>query len=227
MKDLHIGIVVFPSVYQLDATAPYSVFAAMKNANVYLLWKDTEPITAIDGLVLTPTMSFSSCPKLDVLCVPGGGGLFPLLEDEETLTFIKSQSQTAKYVTTVCTGSILLAAAGGLDGYKATTHWFAQDLLEQLGIQFIRERVVIDGNRITSAGVSAGIDMALVLVGKLCGEDEARRIELMMEYDPAPPFKSGHPSFALEYIVRQFRKDQEAMQQKRMEAVVKAKERLK
>lgn len=221
-----IGVLVFPGVYQLDATAPYSVFAAAENTEVYLIWKDKEPITCGDGLILTPTLTFEECDNLNVICIPGGGGLFPLLEDEETLSFIKKQSESCDYVTTVCTGALLLAATGSLDGYKATTHWQAQNLLEAFDIEFVRQRVVIDRNRITSAGVSAGIDMALTLVGLISGEAEAQRIELTMEYDPAPPFKSGHPSFAPKEVVERFKNDRMSNQQWRLEAIMRAKNKL-
>lgn len=221
-----IGILIFPGVYQLDATAPYSVFASAENTEVHMIWKNKEPIKSGDGLILTPTRTYQECPELDVICIPGGGGLFHLLEDKETLSFIKRHSETCDYVTSVCTGSLLLAAAGGLDGYKATTHWYMQDLLEIFNIQFVRERVVTDRNRITSAGISAGIDMALTLVGMICGEAEAQKIELTMEYDPAPPFKSGHPSFAPDEVVDKFKHDQNGMHNERLKAITKAKNAL-
>src|SRR5262245_1274818 len=151
---LQIGILVFPGVQQLDLTGLYEVFATLADAKVHLVWKDRAPITSATGLVLGPTMTYAECPKLDVICVPGGGGVNALLEDEETLAFIRAEAQNARYVTSVCTGSLVLGAAGLLKGRKATSHWFAHDFLAKFGAIPVHGRVVRDGNLITAGGVT-------------------------------------------------------------------------
>jgi cyclohexyl-isocyanide hydratase len=191
-----IGILVFPGVQQLDLTGPYEVFASLPDTKVHLIWKDRAPITSATGLVLGPTMTFAECPKLDVICVPGGGGVNALLEDAETLAFIRTQAKQARYVTSVCTGSLVLGAAGLLKGRKATTHWFAHDFLEKFGAIPVHDRVVRDGNLITAGGVTAGIDFGLAVVAELVGRTEAEAIQLGLEYAPAPPFTAGTPEEA-------------------------------
>jgi len=192
----HIGILVFPGVQQLDLTGPYEVFASLPDTKVHLIWKDRAPITSATGLVLGPTMTFGECPKLDVICVPGGGGVNALLEDAETLAFLRAQAKQARYVTSVCTGSLVLGAAGLLKGRKATTHWFAHDFLEKFGAIPVQARVVRDGNLITAGGVTAGIDFGLAVVAELIGKAEAEAIQLGLEYAPAPPFSAGTPEEA-------------------------------
>src|ERR1700726_1177396 len=139
---LDIGILVFPSVQQLDLTGPYEVFASIADAKVHLIWKDRTAITSATGLVLTPTMTFAECPALDVLCVPGGAGINALLRDAEVLDFLRAQAARARYVTSVCTGSLVLGAAGLLKGRRATTHWAFHHLLERFGAIPVKERVV-------------------------------------------------------------------------------------
>jgi cyclohexyl-isocyanide hydratase len=197
----HIGIPVFPGVQQLDLTGPYEVFASLPDTKVHLIWKDRAPITSATGLVLIPTMTFGECPKLDVICVPGGGGVNALLEDAETLAFIRAQAKQARYVTSVCTGSLVLGAAGLLKGRKATTHWFAHDFLERFGAIPAHGRVVRDGNLITAGGVTAGIDFGLAVVAELVGQAEAEAIQLGLEYAPEPPFNAGTPDEAPAAIV--------------------------
>ena len=192
----HIGILVFPGVQQLDLTGPYEVFASLPDTKVHLIWKDRGPITSATGLVLGPTMTFGECPTLDVICVPGGGGVNALLEDTETLAFIRAQARQARYVTSVCTGSLVLGAAGLLKGRKATTHWFAHDFLAKFGAIPVQARVVRDGNLITAGGVTAGIDFGLAVVAELVGQAEAEAIQLGLEYAPAPPFSAGTPEEA-------------------------------
>ncbi|HJT13706.1 MAG TPA: DJ-1/PfpI family protein [Dongiaceae bacterium] len=192
----HIGILVFPGVQQLDLTGPYEVFASLPDTKVHLIWKDRAPITSATALVLSPTMTFGECPKLDVICVPGGGGINALLEDAETLAFVRAQAQQARYVTSVCTGSLVLGAAGLLKGRRATTHWFAHDFLERFGAIPVHGRVVRDGNLITAGGVTAGIDFGLAVVAELVGQADAEAIQLGLEYAPAPPFAAGTPDEA-------------------------------
>ncbi len=216
---LHIGILVFPGVQQLDLTGPYEVFASLPDTKVHLIWKDRAPITSATGLVLSPTMTFGECPKLDVICVPGGGGVNALLEDAETLAFIRTQAQQARYVTSVCTGSLVLGAAGLLKGRKATTHWFAHDFLERFGAIPVPGRVVRDGNLITAGGVTAGIDFGLAVVAELVGRTEAEAIQLGLEYAPAPPFAAGTPEDAPSAVVAAV-KERLAPTRKAREAII-------
>src|SRR5262249_55899650 len=143
-----------------------------------------------------PTVSFVDMPQADVLCVPGGYGQIDLLGDAEVLGFLRRQGEQAKYVTSVCTGALLLGAAGLLQGYRAATHWAYMDLLPIVGAIPVNERVVVDRNRITAGGVTAGIDFGLRVVAELSGVEVAQRTQLMIEYDLAPPFQSGHPRSA-------------------------------
>jgi cyclohexyl-isocyanide hydratase len=191
-----IGILVFPGVQQLDLTGPFEVFASLPDTKVHLIWKDRAPITSATGLVLGPTMIFDECPKLDVICVPGGGGVNALLDDAETLAFVRAQAKQARFVTSVCTGSLVLGAAGLLKGRRATTHWFAHDFLQKFGAIPVQARVVRDGNLITAGGVTAGIDFGLAVVAELVGRTEAEAIQLGLEYAPAPPFAAGTPDDA-------------------------------
>jgi cyclohexyl-isocyanide hydratase len=191
-----IGILVFPGVQQLDLTGPYEVFASLPGAKVHMIWKDRAPIQSATGLVLGPTMTFGECPVLDVLCVPGGGGVNALLQDTETLDFLRAQAARARYVTSVCTGSLVLGAAGLLKGRKATTHWLSHDFLDKFGAIPVKARVVRDGNLITAGGVTAGIDFGLTVGAELVGKDQAQAIQLALEYAPQPPFHAGTPEEA-------------------------------
>ncbi|WP_085707201.1 isonitrile hydratase [Pseudomonas sp. B35(2017)] len=200
---VQIGFLLFPQVQQLDLTGPYDVLASLPGVQVHLVWKDLIPVTASTGLVLKPTVTFDDCPVLDVLCVPGGAGVGPLMEDDQTLGFLKRQAAQARYVTSVCTGSLVLGAAGLLKGKRATTHWAYHDLLETLGAIPVKDRVVRDGNLFTGGGITAGIDFALVLAAELVGADTAQRVQLQLEYAPAPPFDSGSPEHAPGHIVEE------------------------
>ena len=193
---LQIGILVFPRVQQLDLTGPYEVFASMPAAQVHLIWKDRSAITSATGLVLAPTMTFGECPTLDVLCIPGGGGVNALLEDAEVLDFVRTQAARARYVTSVCSGSLVLGAAGLLKGRRATTHWLSHDFLARFGAIPVHGRVVRDGNLITAGGVTAGIDFGLAVVAELAGQAHAEAIQLALEYAPQPPFRAGTPEEA-------------------------------
>ena len=203
MNQIHIGFLVYPGVIQLDVMGAYQVLAFPPNTQVHLLWKTLSPIVSNEGLTLLPTLTFAECPQLDVICVPGGGmGQIDVMKDIQILNFLKAQSQASQYLTSVCTGSLILAAAGLLAGYQATCHWAFREQLAMFGVEVVNERVVIDGNRITGAGVTSGIDLGLTLVGLLCGEDVAKMTQLMMEYDPQPPFDAGTPGSAGTEIVR-------------------------
>lgn len=196
MSKLSVGILVFPKVQQLDLTGPYDVFASAPDADVRLVWKRIEPIVAATGLTLTPDVTFDDSPQFDVLCVPGGGGVNPLMEDEETLDFLRQQAAGARYITSICTGSLVLGAAGLLEGRKATTHWASHDLLSRLGAEPVKARVVRDGNLFTGGGVTAGIDMALTCVAEMFDRETAEAVQLNLEYSPEPPFDAGQPESA-------------------------------
>ena len=193
---LQIGLVLFPRVTQLDFTGPLQVFSSLPGAKVHLIWKRIEQVASDSVLTLTPTVTFADCPQLDVICVPGGGGTDDMINDEEMLAFLRQQAEGAKYITSVCTGSLVLGAAGLLKGYRATTHWSAMDHLAPFGAVPEKTRVCVDRNRITGGGVTAGIDFALTLVSLLADRKTAEAIQLGLEYNPAPPFSAGSPDTA-------------------------------
>ena len=193
----HIGMLIFPRLTQLDMTGPYEVLARLPNTTVDLVARTRDPVTTDRGMQIVPTATYADCPALDVVMVPGGPGQQDLMEDEPALDFLRRQAATAKYVTSVCTGSLVLGAAGLLKGKRATCHWGAIDYLALLGAIPVRERVVVDGNIESGADVASGIDFALRLAAILDGERVAREIQLQIEYDPAPPFNSGSPKTAL------------------------------
>lgn len=198
---IQIGMLLYPKLTQLDLTAPFEVLARLPDAKVSLIWKTLDAVTSGTGLTISPTTTLSGAPQLDVLFVPGGSTA-PLLQDPAILEFLRRQAPAARYVSAVCTGSLLLGAAGLLEGYRATTHWAFHELLLACGAIPVRQRVVLDRNRITAGGVTAGIDFALRLAAELCGEDVARGIQLGLEYDPAPPFDSGSPERATPELVQ-------------------------
>jgi len=199
-------MVLFPGLTQLDLAGPYEVLARMPGTTVHLVADTLAPVRTERGLTITPDATFDDVPPLDMICVPGGPGVDPLMEDARLLGFLQSQAQRARYVTSVCTGALLLGAAGLLQGYRATTHWLSLDLLPLFGAVPVKERVVIDRNRLTGGGVTAGIDLGLAVAAELCGRGVAEEIQLTIEYDPAPPFQSGSPRTAppevLERVIR-------------------------
>ncbi|MGH6705046.1 MAG: DJ-1/PfpI family protein, partial [Bradyrhizobium sp.] len=173
---LQIGLVLFPKLTQLDLTGPLQVFSSVPGAVVHLIWKRIEPVVSDSVLTLTPTISFADCPQLDVICVPGGVGSDDMVNDTEMLDFLRKQAAGARYVTSVCTGSLVLGAAGLLQGYNATTHWTAMDLLGSFGATPTNARVCVDRNRVTGGGVTAGIDFALTLVSIMVNRPTAEAI---------------------------------------------------
>jgi len=189
-------MLLFPCLTQLDLTGPYEVLHRIPEARVHLVWKDLEPVRTEQGFGILPTTTLDDCPPLDVVFVPGGFGQARLMRDEAVLSFLRKQAASARYVTSVCTGALLLGAAGLLEGYEATTHWAYTDLLPTFGARPAKGRVVRDRNRITAGGVTAGIDFALTLAAEIAGEATAKAIQLGLEYDPAPPFRNGHPDVA-------------------------------
>lgn len=161
-----------------------------------MIWKDLAPVATDAGFSILPTTTFDSCPPLDVICVPGGMGQVALMADEEVLDFLRRQGEQARYVTSVCSGALLLGAAGLLRGYKSACHWAFREMLPAFGAEPVAQRVVKDRNRISGGGVTAGIDFALTLAAELAGEEAAKTIQLFLEYDPQPPFDAGTPAKA-------------------------------
>jgi cyclohexyl-isocyanide hydratase len=222
MTHRHIGLLAFPGLTQLDLSGPAQVFASMPNATLHVIWKTREPIKADGGLTLVPDTTFADCPRLDVICVPGGYGVQALMVDAEVLAFLREQADQALYVGSICTGALVLGAAGLLRGRKATTHWAWTDLLAPLGAIPTPGRVVRDGKFFTGGGVTAGIDFALTIVAELAGQDTAERIQLGIEYAPAPPFNAGSPETARPELVKEVRARMTATREQREAAVSRA-----
>jgi len=203
---LQIGSLLFDGIDQIDLTGPFEVLSRIPNATYRVYARTTDPVRDVKGLRLTPDATLAAAPKLDVLHVPGGFGQEALMENEEILAWITQQAAGARSVFSVCTGALLLGAAGLLRGRRATTHWASFHLLPLLGAIPVNERVVVDGTWIFAAGVTAGIDGALRLAAELRGDDTARAIQLYMQYAPEPPFDSGTPERAPSAILDQARR---------------------
>lgn len=194
----HIAMLLYPQFTALDIFGPHHMFINLWGAKVHLVAATLDPVVTDTGIAVTPTMTFADCPeKLSILCVPGGTlGTMAAMKDPATLAFLRDRGAKSDWVTSVCTGSLLLAAAGLLKGYKATAHWMVRDALRDFGAEPVNQRVVVDRNRITGGGVTAGIDFGLSLVARLRGEGYAKAVQLFSEYDPRPPFDSGSPEKA-------------------------------
>lgn len=190
-----IGFLLYPNVTQLDMTGPAQVLHRMPGAQVYYVWKTIEPIMSDCELALMPTVTMADCPQLDMVCVPGGYGCTAVMADAEVLDWLRTQAAGAKLMTSVCTGSLVLAAAGLLKGYKAGCHWAWGEHLALFGAEYVAERTVIDRDRITAGGVTSGIDFAFRVIEQLCGRDVAESIQLVIEYDPQP-LGGGTPATA-------------------------------
>jgi len=201
MKKFKIGMLLFPDLTILDLTGPYDVFIRASCFEVYIVSENTRLIKAEGGLSFKPDYSFDDCPLVDILFVPGGKGITPLLTNKTYHAFLQKHAASAQYITAVCTGSLLLAASGLLNGYKATTHWRSLELLRMFGVEAIEQRVVKDRNRITGGGITAGIDFGLSLTALTGGEDIAKTVQLLLEYNPEPPFQSGLPQTAEPHIL--------------------------
>jgi cyclohexyl-isocyanide hydratase len=202
---MHIGMLLFTDLTQLDLTGPFEVFHRLPDTTVHLIAKTRDPVRAEGGLAIVPTTTLADAPPRDVLFVPGGFGQIAATDDREIVDWVRATGEAAKWVTSACTGSLLLGAAGLLRGYRATTHWAYVDLLPLVDAIAENTRVVVDRNRITGGGVTAGIDLALVIAVETCGREVAERIQLALEYDPEPPFRAGHPDIAAPEIVARTR----------------------
>lgn len=217
-----IGMLLFDNFTQLDLTSPYEVFGRLPNTRVLLVSENVEAIKCDLGMKILSDTTFDNCPPLDIIFVPGGPGVSGAMENDKLISFLKKQALTAQYITSVCTGALVLAAAGLLKGYRATTHWLSLDLLPLFdGVCVDNQRVVVDRNRITGGGVTAGIDFGLTLVATVFSEKLAKEIQLMMEYNPQPPFNCGSPNTAEVDMVSQVTNDRLRIQTQRRELILK------
>ncbi|MBV8089041.1 MAG: DJ-1/PfpI family protein [Alphaproteobacteria bacterium] len=214
---LQVGSVLFDGLDQIDLTGPFEVLSRIPNATYRLYGKTVEPVRDLHGLRLTPDAAWADAPQLDVLHVPGGFGQEALMEDEDLLAWIREQAAGAHSVFSVCTGALLCGAAGLLKGRRATTHWASSHLLPYFGAIPVNERVVVDGNWVFAAGVTAGIDGALRLAAELRGEEVAQTIQLCMAYAPEPPFNSGTPETAPPAVLERARQSLSSITAKREE----------
>lgn len=193
---MDLAFLLFPGVTQLDLTGPAQVLSRLPGARVHLVWHSLDPVPTDAGFSILPNATFADLPSPDLLCVPGGMGIADVIDDDAALQWVRRAGAEAQWVTSVCTGALILGAAGLLQGYRATTHWAWHDRLALFGATPVKARSVMDRNRATGGGVTAGIDFALALVAKIAGDDAARTIQLALEYDPAPPFSAGSPEGA-------------------------------
>ena len=189
-------MVVFPGFELLDLAGPLDVFARAPDVKALTIAESMKPVVPDLAPAIAPDATFDDAPPFDVLFVPGGHGIGASFENEKLIDFVAARARSARYVTSVCTGALVLGVAGLLDGRKATTHWRYLDLLKLFGATPVSKRVVEDGNIMTGAGVTAGMDFGFALVARLRGADVAKRLQLGLEYDPDPPFRAGHPSVA-------------------------------
>lgn len=190
----NIVIPLFPGVTQLDFTGPAQMFAYVPDATTCVVAESTLPIQTDSGFGILPGYDFDNCPQADLICIPGGPGVFDAINNQALIEFVSRQCEGAQYLTSVCTGAFILGAAGRLKGKRATTHWDYTGALEACGATFTAGRIVTDGNLITAGGVTSGIDFSLAVIAQIWGETLAKSIQLRMEYDPHPPFTDGHPS---------------------------------
>jgi putative intracellular protease/amidase len=193
-----IAFLAYPEFTALDLVGPHYMLGNLLGATTHIVAKSREPVVSDMKLAIVPTATFDECPRdLDIICVPGGSaGTIAAMQDEATIAFLKDRGARAKYITSVCTGSLVLGAAGLLKGYKATSHWVTRDILALLGAEPVDARVVVDRNRMTGGGVTAGIDFGLTLVAKLRDPIYAKSMQLLAEYQPEPPFNAGTPERA-------------------------------
>ncbi|WP_066590899.1 DJ-1/PfpI family protein [Sphingomonas pruni] len=193
---ISVAFLLFPNVTQLDLTGPAQVLSRLGNVTLDLVWKDRAPVATDAGFAIVPTATFAEISHADILCVPGGMGVTEVIADDQAMAWVRSIGAEARWVTSVCTGSLILGAAGLLKGYRAATHWSWRDYLAMFGAEMVPERVVVDRNRVTGGGVTAGIDFALTLMAEVRSPQFAKAVQLSLEYDPAPPFDAGSPEKA-------------------------------
>jgi cyclohexyl-isocyanide hydratase len=218
-QPFHIGFLLYPDLTQLDLTGPAQFLSRAPGAQMHYIWKSIVPVPSDAGITIVPTTTFATCPQLDMICVPGGAGQVALMSDEETLSFLRRQGERAKYVTSVCSGSLILGAAGLLKGYKSACHWMYRDFLPAFGAIPVNARVVKDRNRISGGGVTAGIDFALSVIAEIWDDETAKSIQLFLEYNPQPPFDCGSPETAGPERVARAKKLMEAVLSQREKAI--------
>ncbi|GAA4775171.1 DJ-1/PfpI family protein [Novosphingobium ginsenosidimutans] len=223
---MRIAFLLFPNVTQLDLTGPAQFLSRLPDAKVDLVWDSLDPVPTDAGFSILPTATFAEVPKADLLCVPGGIGVSKVIDHAPALDWVRRVGADAQWVTSVCTGALILGAAGLLKGYKATTHWAWHDLLSLFGAEPVQARHVIDRNRATGGGVTAGIDFALALMAEIAGEDHARAVQLALEYDPAPPFDGGSPAKAGQALVDVYTARANRLAPSRREDLIAAAQRL-
>ncbi len=223
---MRIGLALFPGLCQLDMTGPHEVLVRLPGAQVEVVAKTSAPVATDRGLTITPDVALADAPQYDVFVMPGGPGQQELMEDADWLGFLRTQAESASVMMGVCTGSLVMGAAGLLRGYKATTHWSCHDLLALLGAEPVDQRVVIDRDRVTAAGVTSGIDGALALTEMLLGRETAERIQLAMEYQPEPPTQAGSPRTAPADLVADMRASGTTLYNARRQSCIAAARRL-
>ena len=222
---MNVTMLLYPGLTQLDLTGPYEVLSRFPELNLQLVWKTLDAVQDANGLKILPTHTFESCSTTDMLFVPGGPGQIAMMDDQQVLGFLRERASVARYTTSVCTGSLILAATGLLRGRKATCHWTSLDQLTMFDITPVRDRVVVDGNLITGAGVTSGIDFALRLVSELFGSERAAKVRLSLEYDPRP-LPGGSPETASAELLVAALKDIESFIERRRQVSQRAAERL-
>jgi cyclohexyl-isocyanide hydratase len=227
LQPVSIAFLLYPDVTQLDLTGPAQILSRLGNQTIHLVWKDLEPVPTDSGFSILPTATLADVPRADIICVPGGMGCIGMMEDEEVLAWLRAAGPGASWVTSVCTGSLILAAAGLLAGYRAACHWGWREHLSLFGAEPVAERVVFDRNRVTGGGVTAGIDFALALTAAIRGEAHAKAVQLALEYDPAPPFDSGSPEKAGERLAAFVRERTRRIVPDRAERIEAAAKRMK
>jgi cyclohexyl-isocyanide hydratase len=196
-EQLNVGIYIFKEMTMLDGYAPLQMLSAVEQFNTFTFASGTEPLPSDCGALLTPDYDFENCPRIDILVMPGGRNVLPEMTNPALQGFLQKVAPEAKYITSVCTGALILAEAGLLDGYKATTHWGWIDALDRYpNIEVVDERVAVDRNRLTGGGITAGLDFALTLISEVVGPPAAQAIQLMFEYRPMPPYDAGSPTSA-------------------------------
>lgn len=223
---MHLAFLLFPGLTQLDLTGPVQFLSRLPGAKVDLVWDSLAPVPTDAGFSILPTATFADVPRADLLCVPGGMGVAGVIDQPRALDWVRQVGAEAQWVTSVCTGALVLGAAGLLRGYRATTHWAWHDLLALFGAEPIQARHVIDRNRATGGGVTAGIDFALALIAEIAGPDHARAVQLALEYDPAPPFGAGSPDKAGPALVQVYHERANRLAPSRKADLIAAAERL-
>lgn len=206
LSPISVAFLVFPNVTQLDLTGPAQVLSRLGNTTLNLVWKTKDPVPTDAGFPLLPTATFEEIDTVDILCVPGGLGTMEIMQDPEVLAWLKTVAAEAQWVTSVCTGSLVLGAAGLLRGYKSGCHWASIDQLAFFGAIPVKQRIVEDRNRFSGGGVTSGIDFALALMARIRGEDHAKFVQLSIEYDPNPPFDAGAPDKVPAHILDRYHK---------------------